>query len=176
MGKYSHGFYHKPTKDNKLLPHDLGNHDHQKNYVGMRCKLLEFQVGGISVERSDTFWQTGKAEPKCLPDVTLGIPLDEIQIDDKLYFVKEPMEIMDREVKHLKQTVMSSASSAVTYTSVYTKSEPERVFWGADEELLDGGSPRVIVYGYDGLPMQPVAPLSPDYIHGPEEPQTPLVP
>ncbi|GJU84261.1 hypothetical protein Tco_1291807 [Tanacetum coccineum] len=71
---------------------------------------------------------------------------------------------------------MSSASSAVTYTSVYTDSEPGRVFWGADEEISDGGSPRVIVYGYDGLPMQPVAPPSPDYIPGPEEPQTPLVP
>ncbi|GJW34599.1 hypothetical protein Tco_0054631 [Tanacetum coccineum] len=47
---------------------------------------------------------------------------------------------------------------------------------GADEELSDGGSPRVIVYGYDGLPMQPVAPPSPDYIPGPEEPQTPPVP
>ncbi|GKE62749.1 hypothetical protein Tco_1513116, partial [Tanacetum coccineum] len=30
--------------------------------------------------------------------------------------------------------VMSSASSVVTYTSVYTDSEQERVFWGADEE------------------------------------------
>nr|GEW11560.1 reverse transcriptase domain-containing protein [Tanacetum cinerariifolium] len=71
---------------------------------------------------------------------------------------------------------MSSASSAVTYTSVYTDSKPGRVFWGADEELLDGGFPRVIVYGYDRLPMMPVAPPSPDYIPGPEEPQTPPAP
>nr|GEV44862.1 putative reverse transcriptase domain-containing protein [Tanacetum cinerariifolium] len=71
---------------------------------------------------------------------------------------------------------MSSASSAVTYTSVYTDSEPGRVFWGADEELSDGGSPRVIVYGYDGLPMMPVASPSPDYIPGPKEPQTPPAP
>ncbi|GJV59368.1 hypothetical protein Tco_1465468 [Tanacetum coccineum] len=71
---------------------------------------------------------------------------------------------------------MSSASSAVTYTSVYTDSEPGRVFWGADEEIFDGGVPRVIVLGYDGLPMQPVAPPSPDYIPGPEDPQTPPVP
>ncbi|GJU67776.1 hypothetical protein Tco_1254035 [Tanacetum coccineum] len=71
---------------------------------------------------------------------------------------------------------MSSASSAVTYTSVYTDSEPGRVFWGADEEISDGGIPRVIVLGYDGLPMQPVAPPSPDYIPGPEDPQTPPVP
>ncbi|GJY24459.1 hypothetical protein Tco_0398117 [Tanacetum coccineum] len=44
---------------------------------------------------------------------------------------------------------MSSASSAVIYTSVYTDSEPGMVFWGADEEISDGG---------------------------PEEPQTPPVP
>nr|GFC76181.1 hypothetical protein [Tanacetum cinerariifolium] len=63
---------------------------------------------------------------------------------------------------------MSSTSSAVTYTSVYTDSEPRRVFWGADEKLSDGGSSRVIVYGYDGLPMLPVAPPSPDYSLYPE--------
>ncbi|GJR60460.1 hypothetical protein Tco_1502622 [Tanacetum coccineum] len=67
---------------------------------------------------------------------------------------------------------MSSAST-VTYTSVYTDSEPGRVFCGADEELSDGGSPRVIVYGYDGLLMQPVAPPSPDYVPGPEHPPSP---
>ncbi|GJX09201.1 hypothetical protein Tco_0199060 [Tanacetum coccineum] len=81
--------------------------------------------------------------------------------------------------KHLiyKQAVMSSASSAVTYTSVYTDSEPGRAFWGADdEEISEGGILRVIVLGYDGLPIQPVAPPSPDYIPGPEDPQTPPVP
>ncbi|GJW17000.1 putative reverse transcriptase domain-containing protein [Tanacetum coccineum] len=41
---------------------------------------------------------------KCLSDESLVIPLDEIQVDDKLHFVKEPMEIMDREVKRLKQS------------------------------------------------------------------------
>ncbi|GKE39787.1 hypothetical protein Tco_1463192 [Tanacetum coccineum] len=71
---------------------------------------------------------------------------------------------------------MSSATSTVTYTSVYTDSEPWRVFWGADVDISDGGSPRVIVLGYDGLPIQPVALPSLDYIPGPEEPQTPPVP
>ncbi|GKB02674.1 hypothetical protein Tco_0830763 [Tanacetum coccineum] len=72
---------------------------------------------------------------------------------------------------------MSSATSAVTYTSVYTDSEPGRAFWGADdEEVSEGGIPRVIVLGYDGLPIQPVAPPSPDYIPGPEDPQTPPIP
>ncbi|GJZ20335.1 hypothetical protein Tco_0556925 [Tanacetum coccineum] len=79
-------------------------------------------------------------------------------------------------LKQALQLVMSSASSAVTYTSVYIDSEPGRVFWEADEEISDGGIPRVIVLGYDGLPIQPVAPTSPDYIPGPEDPQTPPVP
>nr|GFB85978.1 putative reverse transcriptase domain-containing protein [Tanacetum cinerariifolium] len=34
----------------------------------------------------------------------LAIPLDEIQVDDKLNFIEEPVEIMDREVKRLKQS------------------------------------------------------------------------
>ncbi|GJZ75780.1 putative reverse transcriptase domain-containing protein, partial [Tanacetum coccineum] len=41
---------------------------------------------------------------KCIADEPLAIPLDEIQVDDKLHFVEEPVEIMDREVKHLKQS------------------------------------------------------------------------
>nr|GEX35310.1 hypothetical protein [Tanacetum cinerariifolium] len=39
---------------------------------------------------------------------------------------------------------------------------------------MNSGS--IIVYGYDGLPMLPVAPPSPDYVPGPEEPQTPPEP
>ncbi|GJU45352.1 putative reverse transcriptase domain-containing protein [Tanacetum coccineum] len=41
---------------------------------------------------------------KCLSDEPLTIPLDEIQIYEKLNFIKEPVEIIDREVKHLKQS------------------------------------------------------------------------
>ena len=37
-------------------------------------------------------------------DETLAIPLDEVQVDDKLHFIEEPVEIMDREVKRLKQS------------------------------------------------------------------------
>nr|GEV69811.1 putative reverse transcriptase domain-containing protein [Tanacetum cinerariifolium] len=41
---------------------------------------------------------------KCMEDEPLAIPLDEIQVDDKLNFIKEPVEIMDREVKRLNQS------------------------------------------------------------------------
>ncbi|GJS94921.1 hypothetical protein Tco_0801889, partial [Tanacetum coccineum] len=73
--------------------------------------------------------------------------------------------------------IQHSATSVVTYTFVYTNSEPGRAFCGADdEEVSEGGIPRVIILGYDGLPMQPIALPLPDYIPGPEDPQTPLVP
>nr|GEY86343.1 putative reverse transcriptase domain-containing protein [Tanacetum cinerariifolium] len=39
---------------------------------------------------------------KCMADEPLAIPLDEIQVDDKLNFIEEPVEIMDRQVKRLK--------------------------------------------------------------------------
>ncbi|GKC51657.1 reverse transcriptase domain-containing protein [Tanacetum coccineum] len=41
---------------------------------------------------------------KCFVDEPLAIPLDEIQINDKLNFIEEPVEIMDQEVKWLKQS------------------------------------------------------------------------
>nr|GFA57023.1 putative reverse transcriptase domain-containing protein [Tanacetum cinerariifolium] len=41
---------------------------------------------------------------KCMADEPLAIPLDEIQVDDKLNFIEEPIEIIDREVKLLKQS------------------------------------------------------------------------
>ncbi|GKF75747.1 hypothetical protein Tco_0225191, partial [Tanacetum coccineum] len=66
-----------------------------------------------------------------------------------------------------------SSSYKVTYTSIYTYSKPVRVFWGADEELSDGGSLWVIVYEYNGLPMQLVALPSPNYVQGPEHPLSP---
>ncbi|GKD12878.1 hypothetical protein Tco_1197285 [Tanacetum coccineum] len=43
---------------------------------------------------------------KCLADENLVIPLKEIQLDDKLHFIEEPVEIMDREVKQLKQSLI----------------------------------------------------------------------
>ncbi|GKE26495.1 hypothetical protein Tco_1441879, partial [Tanacetum coccineum] len=45
-----------------------------------------------------------------------------------------------------------------------------------DEEVSEGGIPWVTIYRYDGLLIQPVAPPSPDYIPGPKDLQTPLVP
>ncbi|GJX61318.1 hypothetical protein Tco_0294218 [Tanacetum coccineum] len=48
----------------------------------------------------------------------------------------------------------------ITYTSI-----------SSDDGSLDVGSPGVIVYGYDRLPMHPP---SPDYVPGPEHPPSPV--
>ena len=41
---------------------------------------------------------------KYLPDETLIIPLDEIELNENLNFVEEPVEILAREVKKTKQS------------------------------------------------------------------------
>ncbi|GJW76223.1 putative reverse transcriptase domain-containing protein [Tanacetum coccineum] len=56
------------------------------------------------------FGKCGKLSPryigpfKILSREDLIIPLDEVRIDEKLHFIEEPVEIMDREVKQLKQS------------------------------------------------------------------------
>nr|GFB97008.1 putative reverse transcriptase domain-containing protein [Tanacetum cinerariifolium] len=41
---------------------------------------------------------------KCHTDEPLAVPLDGLHFEDKLHFVEELVEIMDREVKRLKQS------------------------------------------------------------------------
>nr|GEW59288.1 putative reverse transcriptase domain-containing protein [Tanacetum cinerariifolium] len=41
---------------------------------------------------------------KCHADEPLVVSLDGLHFDDKLHFVEEPVEIMDREVKRLKRS------------------------------------------------------------------------
>ncbi|GKB32700.1 putative reverse transcriptase domain-containing protein [Tanacetum coccineum] len=41
---------------------------------------------------------------KCYSDEPLAVPLEGLHVDDKLRFMEEPVEIMNREVKRLKQS------------------------------------------------------------------------
>ncbi|GJW18719.1 putative reverse transcriptase domain-containing protein [Tanacetum coccineum] len=41
---------------------------------------------------------------KCLTDESLMIPLKELRVDDKLHFMEEPVEVMDREIKQWKRS------------------------------------------------------------------------
>ncbi|GKB29020.1 hypothetical protein Tco_0868421 [Tanacetum coccineum] len=73
--------------------------DRQKSYANVRCLgkvgtvayRLEFHQQLSKVH--NTFHMSNLK--RFLSDESLGIPFDEIQIDDKLHFVKELVEIMD---------------------------------------------------------------------------------
>ncbi|GJS51211.1 putative reverse transcriptase domain-containing protein [Tanacetum coccineum] len=101
------------------------SHDRQKTYADVRHKPLEFQVKDKVMLKVSSWKGVGTVAyrlklpeqlsqvhstfhvsnlKKCLSDKTLAIPLDEIQIDEKLHFIEELVEIMDREVKRLKQS------------------------------------------------------------------------
>ncbi|KAD2805613.1 hypothetical protein E3N88_38990 [Mikania micrantha] len=41
---------------------------------------------------------------RCLADESLIILLEEIQVDEQLHFIEEPVEIIEREVKRLKRS------------------------------------------------------------------------
>ncbi|GJV94523.1 putative reverse transcriptase domain-containing protein [Tanacetum coccineum] len=68
--------------------------------VAYRLELLE------KLSRVHSTFHVSKIK-KCLVDEPLAIPLDEIQVDDKLNFIEEPAEIIDCEVKRLKQSRIS---------------------------------------------------------------------
>ncbi|GKD53139.1 hypothetical protein Tco_1286526 [Tanacetum coccineum] len=99
--------------------------DHQKSYAGVvrfgkKGKLAPRFVGPFEIIEKvspvaymldlpkeldgvhDTFHVSNLN--KCLADPILQVPLDEIRVDDKLNFVEEPMEIMEREFKKLKRS------------------------------------------------------------------------
>ncbi|GKF10087.1 hypothetical protein Tco_0048013, partial [Tanacetum coccineum] len=94
-------------------------HDRQKSYADVRRKPLEFQVGDKIIakvgaiayhlelpkkfSRVHSKFHVSKLK-KCMADEPLAIPLDEIQVDDKLHFIEEPIKIMDRVVKRLNQS------------------------------------------------------------------------
>nr|GEW30677.1 putative reverse transcriptase domain-containing protein [Tanacetum cinerariifolium] len=41
---------------------------------------------------------------KCLTEDDVVVPIDEIQLDDKLHMIEDLMEVMDKKVKRLKQS------------------------------------------------------------------------
>nr|GFC96911.1 putative reverse transcriptase domain-containing protein [Tanacetum cinerariifolium] len=97
--------------------------DRQKSYADLKRKPMEFQVGdkvlgviGNVVYKLDlpkelsrvhnTFYVSNLK--KCHADEPLAVLLDGLHFDDKLYFVEKPVEIVDREVKRLKRSRISS--------------------------------------------------------------------
>ncbi|GJY38620.1 putative reverse transcriptase domain-containing protein [Tanacetum coccineum] len=99
--------------------------DRQKSYANKKRKPLEFSVGDYVLLKVSPWKVVVRFEKKgnyhlelngvhdkfhvlnlkkCLADPTLQIPLDEIQVDAKLNFVEEHVEILEREFKKLNRS------------------------------------------------------------------------
>ncbi|GJZ39158.1 putative reverse transcriptase domain-containing protein [Tanacetum coccineum] len=96
--------------------------DRQKSYADRKRKPMEFEVGDRVMLKVSP-WKgvvTFAEHPqelsrvhhtfhvsnlkKCYADEPLVMPLEGIHVDDKLQFVEEPVEIMEREIKRLKRS------------------------------------------------------------------------
>ncbi|GJT17415.1 putative reverse transcriptase domain-containing protein [Tanacetum coccineum] len=86
-------------KKRKLAPRFVGHFEivEKVGLVAYRLRLPK-ELNGVH----DTFHVSNLK--KCLADPTLQVPLDEIQVDAKLNFVEEPVEILEREFKKLKRS------------------------------------------------------------------------
>ncbi|GKB35506.1 putative reverse transcriptase domain-containing protein [Tanacetum coccineum] len=86
-------------KKGKLAPRFVGPFEIIEK-VGPVAYRLDFpkELNGVH----DTFHVSNLK--KCLADPTLQVSLNEIQVDVKLNFIEEPVEILEREVKKLKRS------------------------------------------------------------------------
>ncbi|GJY78448.1 reverse transcriptase domain-containing protein [Tanacetum coccineum] len=121
--------------------------DRQRSYANVRRKPLEFQVGDrvmLKVSPCKVAYKLELPEElssihntfhvsnlkKCLSDESLIILMKELQLDDKLNFVEEPVEVMDREIKQLKR-------SRIPKIKVYGTSKRGPEFtWNCEDEIL----------------------------------------
>ncbi|GKA25939.1 putative reverse transcriptase domain-containing protein [Tanacetum coccineum] len=83
----------------KLAPRFVGPYEIIKKVGSVAYRLdLPEELNGVH----DTFHVSNLK--KCLADPTLQVPLDEIRVDDKLNFMEELVEILEREFKKLKRS------------------------------------------------------------------------
>ncbi|GJZ99690.1 putative reverse transcriptase domain-containing protein [Tanacetum coccineum] len=93
-------------------------HDRKNSYANLKHKPMEFQVGdkvmlkvGTVAYKLELPQELSRVHntfhvsnlKKCYSDDPLVVLLEGLQVDDKLHFVEEPVEVMDCEVKQLRQ-------------------------------------------------------------------------
>nr|GFB38436.1 putative reverse transcriptase domain-containing protein [Tanacetum cinerariifolium] len=86
--------------------------DRQKSYADLKRKPMEFQVEDKVMLKLELPEELSRVHntfhvsnlKKCYANEPLAVPLDGLHFDEKLQFVEEPVEIMDREVKRLRNS------------------------------------------------------------------------
>nr|GEU63255.1 putative reverse transcriptase domain-containing protein [Tanacetum cinerariifolium] len=109
-------------KRRKLSPRYIGSFKILAR-VGHVAYTLEFpeELKGIQ----NTFHVSNLK--KCLAEGDVVVSMDEIQIDDKLHVIKEPMEVVDKEIKQLKQSQIPIVK-VTKHTPVQVSSDHKRKF------------------------------------------------
>nr|GEU98969.1 putative reverse transcriptase domain-containing protein [Tanacetum cinerariifolium] len=86
--------------------------DRKKGYADLKRKPMEFQVGDTVMLKLELPQELSRVHntfhvsnlKKCYSDDPLVVLLEGLQLDDKLHFVEEPVEVMDHKVKQLRQS------------------------------------------------------------------------
>nr|GEW13541.1 reverse transcriptase domain-containing protein [Tanacetum cinerariifolium] len=134
--------------------------DRPKSYTDIKRKPMEFQVGDrvllkvFKTVRSVAYKLELPQElsrvhntfhvsnlKKCYADGPLAVPLDRLHFDDKLYFVEEPVKIMDQEVKRLNRSHIPIVKVKALGARGIVKGLSLRVVW----TMLCGGIERARV-------------------------------
>ncbi|GJY08691.1 putative reverse transcriptase domain-containing protein [Tanacetum coccineum] len=113
-------------KKGKLTPRFVGPFEIIKK-IGQVAYMIDLpdELDGVH----DTFHVSNLK--KCLADPTLQVPLDEIQVDAKLNFIEEPVEILEREFKKLKRSRI-----AIVKVRWNSKRDPEFTWERQDQMKL----------------------------------------
>ncbi|GJR41983.1 hypothetical protein Tco_1310086 [Tanacetum coccineum] len=109
-------------KRGKLYPRYIGSFKILKRIGPMAYKLeLPEELSNVH----STFHISNLK--KCLSDESHVIPMKELRLDDKLKFVEEPVDIMDQEVKQLKQSHIPIIKDALSSMNIlnYTSVSPD---------------------------------------------------
>ncbi|GJS26029.1 reverse transcriptase domain-containing protein [Tanacetum coccineum] len=111
-------------KKGKLAPRFVGPFEIVEKVGPVAYRLdLPKELNGVH----DTFHVSNLK--KCLANPTLKVPLDEIQVDAKLNFVEEPVEILERKFKKLKRSRI-----AIVKVRWNSKSGPEFT-WEREDQM-----------------------------------------
>nr|GEV58983.1 hypothetical protein [Tanacetum cinerariifolium] len=166
---YRSNLRNKTTYTSHSDPYGIIYVDQSKRKRLMRTdELLKFNDGMLNDVRT------------ALYDIAVGLRLDYLPMRRWSYLDKKRARVMVHDIdKQLYQRRLMRNLEKFTGGRPYGEDLQllERTYdlsyryYG--EELAETGSPEVIVYGYDGLPMQLVARPSPDYVPGPEHPPSP---
>nr|GEU92061.1 putative reverse transcriptase domain-containing protein [Tanacetum cinerariifolium] len=121
-------------KKGKLAPRFVGPFEiiEKVGHVAYRLDFPE-ELNGVH----DTFHVSNLK--KCLADLTLQVPLDKIQVDAKLNFVKEPVEILDIEFMKLNR-------SRISIVKVWWNSERGPEFMWEHEDQMKLKYPHLFSY------------------------------